>query len=108
MSELKDKSVDTIGDMLFELSCNEDIDSNEFDIQFENEQGVTQWFSVNINELAGVSVTAIDKLTARNTELEAALEEIRSIVTDVQDGFEVTGSDAEILDLINGTFEDNS
>lgn len=76
MSELKDKSVDTIREMLFELSCNEDIDSNEFDIQFENEQEVTKGFSVNINELAGVSVTAIDKLTARNAELEAALTDL--------------------------------
>lgn len=46
-----------------------------------------------------------EAMQARNAELESALESIRSIVTDVQDGFEVTGGDAEILDLINDTLE---
>ena len=76
MSELKNKSGNTVREMLFELSCNEDIDSNEFDIMFDNHDGVTQGFSVNINELAGVSVDAIDTLAAKVSRYELALSKI--------------------------------
>lgn len=54
------------------------------------------------------AIDSHDALTARVAELEAAINKMRSIVTDVQDGFEVVGSDAEILDLINETLEAKS
>lgn len=76
MSDIKSKPVSTIREMLFELMCNEDIDSNEFDIQFDNEDGISQGFSVNINELSEAAVDCIDKLTDRVAELKAALSKI--------------------------------
>lgn len=54
----------------------------------------------NIKEAVEI---AVEDMTGRVVGLEGVLESIRSIVTDVQDGFDVTGSDAEILDLINET-----
>ena len=64
-----------IRDMLFELSCNEDIDSNEFDILFENEYEVTQGFSVNINELSKAAYLKIDTLVAQVAELRGRLND---------------------------------
>jgi hypothetical protein len=55
-----------------------------------------------------IAINSHDALTARVAELENALNKMRSIVTDVQDGFDIVGSDAEILNLINETLEDNS
>ena len=46
-----------------------------------------------------------DTLISRVSELEASLNKIRNMVTDIQDGFEITGGDAEILDEINEVLE---
>tara|TARA_R110000824_G_scaffold400649_2_gene608654 strand:- start:1329 stop:1664 length:336 start_codon:yes stop_codon:yes gene_type:complete len=48
-----------------------------------------------------VVVETHDALVEQNKALIKVINEIRSMVTDVQDGFDVTGGDAEILDLIN-------
>ena len=62
------------------------------------------------DEIKAVShaINSHDALVEQNKALNEVINEIRAIVTDVQDGFGVTGGDTEILDLINGTFEDDS
>lgn len=47
------------------------------------------------------AVNSHDALVEQNKALNEVINEIRAMVTDVQDGFDVTGGDAEILNVIN-------
>ena len=59
-------------------------------------------FDITIqDESAAHAINSHDALVEQNKALNEVINEIRAMVTDVQDGFDVTGGDAEILDLIN-------
>lgn len=47
------------------------------------------------------AINSYDALVERNKALNEVINEIRAIVTYVQDGFGITGGDAEILNVIN-------
>lgn len=55
------------------------------------------------NEMVEPEVWMLQRiqLLKQNLTLVAALNEVRVMVTDVQDGFEIVGTDGEILDIIN-------
>lgn len=48
-----------------------------------------------------LALNSHDALTTEVAKLNSVVNKIRSIITDVQDGFDVTGSDEEILDVLN-------
>jgi hypothetical protein len=54
------------------------------------------------------AINSHDALTAEVSALNSVINEIRSMVTDVQDGFEITGGDAEILDVLNEHWSQNN
>jgi hypothetical protein len=59
-------------------------------------------YSLNEEEnIKEVLESCSPEITNRVAKLNSVINEIRSIVTDVQDGFNITGSDAEILDVLN-------
>jgi hypothetical protein len=84
--------------------------ANAEDYQFENgglkivvsdehgNEGVT---TITIQDLAASAIQEITNLVEQNTALNEVINEIRAMVTDVQDGFNITGGDAEILNVIN-------
>ena len=83
-----------------------DVFSLPLDATYDNLQDANGYevacFEITIqDEAAANAINSHDALVEQNKTLNAVINEIHAMVTDVQDGFDVASGDAEILDVIN-------